>query len=73
MNDGGVIRVLWNLIISMLEYINTAWAWLSDPDWYIGIKIDGIGINWVLYEGAPLGLLAGASLLVLVGWWIFRG
>lgn len=69
MQNGNIILFLWNLVLKMLDSVRLAWDWLTNPNFFLGIEF----LNWTIYKGPPLGLITGAGLLILVGWWIFRG
>lgn len=60
------LKVVWDLVLQLLGYINILWGWLATP---INISIFGYDIiNFV-----PIYAIGGVGLTGLIIIWIFRG
>lgn len=71
----GIFGALWDVVMTMIAAIGSAWEWLSKP---LELNIGWLKIPLILPDGlvikmswSPIALLGG-SILLLLGLWLVK-
>lgn len=60
------LRVVWDLVFQLVEYITILWDWLSTP-----LKITIFGYDLISF--VPIYVIGGVGLTAVIILWIIRG